>query len=74
MMLRGKENPAIMELSDTYLNITRNSTKVRTQSIAACECTARIIPNKVATPFPPLKPTKIGNKCPKTAVTPSASW
>jgi hypothetical protein len=73
IMLRGNENPAIIELSDTYLKTNRNTTKVRTQIKADSECTANIIPNNVATPFPPRKPAKTGNKCPNTAVTPRAS-
>ena len=72
-MLNGKVKPAQMELSETYLETRSTPTKTRTQSIAAGKLTAKIIPKSVATPFPPLKPAKIGNKCPITAVTPRAS-
>lgn len=34
---------------------------------AAPECTAIKIPNKVATPLPPLKPAKMGKICPSKA-------
>jgi hypothetical protein len=72
-ILSGKVNPAQIELRDTYLVISKTVIKTRTQSIAAGKLTAKIIPKRVATPFPPLNPANIGNKCPITAVTPSAS-
>ena len=74
MILKGNVNPASIELNDTYLEIINTKIKTRTQSIAAGKCTANIIPNNVAMPLPPLKPAKTGNKCPITAVIPSASW
>jgi hypothetical protein len=72
--LKGKENPESIELNETYFEINNTTTKVRTQIKAAPVCTANIIPNKVAIPFPPRNPAKTGNKWPITAVTPSASW
>ncbi|MNQ92295.1 hypothetical protein D3C85_1077160 [compost metagenome] len=72
-MPKGKVNPAQIELKETYLETNNTVTKTVTQSKAAGGFTARIIPKSVATPLPPLKPAKIGNKCPITAITPKAS-
>ncbi len=70
----GKAKPAQMELKETYLVANKTTTKTSTQIIAASNRTAKIIPNNVATPFPPRNPAKIGNKCPITAITPRANW
>ncbi|MOA41292.1 hypothetical protein D3C78_1632390 [compost metagenome] len=41
---------------------------------AACRWMAKTIPNKVAIPFPPLKPAKTGNICPTIAIIPRDNW
>ena len=73
IMLSGKEKPAEMELKETYLDINNTATNTRTHIKAAQACTAKIIPNKVAIPLPPLNPAKTGNRCPITAIIPNAN-
>ena len=46
-----------MELSDTYLEKKRVIINIPIESNAANGKTPIIIPNNVATPLPPLKPT-----------------
>gem|GEM_PF-4260400 len=62
MMLNGKENPAAIELSDTYFETSKTNKNTVTQNSAAFKWTASTIPKRVAIPFPPRNPANIGNK------------
>lgn len=52
----GYEIPAVIELSEKYLNNKNMKIKTNAETIAACGWIAMTEPNKVATPFPPLNP------------------
>lgn len=60
--------------SDIYLVISSIMTNVTRQIIIAKGCIAPIIPNKMATPFPPLNLKNIGNICPSITASPKVSW
>ena len=70
----GKDNPAAIEARDTYLKITSTNKNTIKDKPAICGSIAKAIPNRVATPFPPLKPAKSGNIWPNTAARPKAIW
>ena len=59
IIIIGKENPAIRELSDTYLvisNVIKNTIK---ETKAANGAIASATPNKEATPLPPFPRSQI---------------
>jgi hypothetical protein len=69
----GYDIPAIIEPNETYLNSNNTIMKTPKAHNAGMGVKAITIPNKVATPFPPLKLAKTGYMCPITAATPKAS-
>ena len=56
----GKEMAAIIDETETIREINKTITNTPIHEKAASGCSAIIIPRAVATPFPPLKPAKIG--------------
>ena len=56
----GNAKPANIELKETYLVKNKLVMNTKAHNPAAGKCNAQRIPNKVAIPFPPLKPAKIG--------------
>lgn len=70
----GKAIAALIEARLTYLNIKKIRMNTPRLIRQANGCAARITPNKVAIPFPPLKPAKTGKMCPITAATPNTIW
>ena len=70
----GKDNEAIIEASETNLNIKKIMIKTKEEQIAAVGWIPIKIPSNVAIPLPPRNPVKTGNKCPITAAIPKVSW
>lgn len=60
--------------SDIYLVISSIITNITRHIIIAKGCIAPIIPNRMATPFPPLNLKNIGNICPSITASPKVSW
>ncbi len=60
----GKATAAIIDDSETYFEINKTITKIPIEINAAIGCTARIMPNKVAIPLPPLNEANKGKICP----------
>ena len=54
--ITGKETEAIIEPKETYFEIRKTTTKTKIEYNAATACKPINNPNKVAIPFPPLKP------------------
>ena len=53
----GYEQPAIIELNETYWEKRSTTTKTANANNAGTGAIASVTPNNEATPFPPLKPT-----------------
>ena len=53
-MTKGNENPASIELRETYLVRKTVRKKIPAQTAVATGLMARTTPTRVATPFPPL--------------------
>ncbi len=70
---RGKSAAAATLASDTY-PVVRTSTAHTTVTASSPHgASARTTPAAVATPFPPLNPTKIEKTWPRTAASPQSS-
>ena len=61
-----KEIPANIELNETKRVKYKTIKNTPIQHKATNGCIATAIPNKVATPFPPLKFAQMGKICPST--------
>ena len=66
----GKAILASIELSETNLVRYKTKAKIPTHEMAVHGDIPRTIPNKVATPLPPLKSAQMGKICPNTAAMP----
>jgi hypothetical protein len=68
----GKIAAAVTLANETYPDSDRSATQTATTTPSARGAIPSIAPAAVATPFPPLNPTKTENTWPTTAVRPQA--
>ena len=62
--MKGSTNEEVIEANETYFVKTKTSRNTAKQHSAVCGLRPKNTPKDVATPFPPLKPAKIGKICP----------
>ncbi|MEY2556986.1 MAG: hypothetical protein QOE34_411, partial [Verrucomicrobiota bacterium] len=65
----GKNAAAIIEATETYRVVSNVITQIRNTVSTAKGIRPKSAPAEVATPFPPLNRSQIGNECPATQAT-----
>lgn len=60
MTSKGKAAPEIIELNETYFVMKSVNKKIPRAITVGRGAIARMMPNRHATPFPPLKPANTG--------------